>query len=192
MPSALARRVSEKINSPAPSPGSPRPDFLRDESSSLKPIVSSFSLSLHNISLYFSRLLYRLFAMSDYEGKREREREREMPTAHDSLRERITGKKNERKTGRCIGGRGKKKKSQGEWDIEYSFFFFLLFAAPSLASSYTYIDFQKFLARRANRASAKRIGRRSRGARRAGEGRNGARTTHGRLRASQRASGEYP
>lgn len=38
MPGALARRVSEKINSPAPSPGSPRPDFLRDESSSLKPI----------------------------------------------------------------------------------------------------------------------------------------------------------
>lgn len=167
---ASARRVSEKINSPAPPPGPPCPDFRRDESSSsLKPIGLFFPYIIY-LSLYFSRPLST--TVRDYERKKKKEREkRGWLRARFASRENNGGeKKRKGKTGRCIGG--KKEKSQGEWDIEYSFIFFPLLRSPFsrlLARVYWFLEIPRETGERSARsASAEETGT----ARRAGEGRS--------------------
>lgn len=169
-----AARFWENKLSRASTPNPPRPDF-----SSLKPI----GLFLHMISL--SIFLPSSLPIVRDVGLREKERDR--PTARDSLRERITGeKKPKEKLIDASGGRRrerKKEKSQGEWNIEYSFFFPLLCNPFSrlLARVYWFSE----IPRETDEWSARSASAEETEARGESEREETARTTHSRLRASE-------
>lgn len=153
-----------------------------------------FFLYTYNISLsiFLPSSLYDCSRCRIMERKRDRWRERERPTARAiRFAGEITGKKTKGKTGRCIGGRGEKKRrgarANGISNILLFFFFFFSFASqPLLSPPRTRILIFRNSSRDGQTERAKRIGRRNgdREEGRRGAGRS-ALATHGRLRASE-------